>query len=210
MAAMKNFSFLGTAEARADHLRELSTQLHALDMTSASLSEAEHEIPELELALSVFNRLAPGDGSTSDPEGFVEAAETRAERLRSLSHHMRSLDLTRAAASDVDGEVAELDIAMTVFRRLTGHADEAFAHTSPAHEEDTFATAAAPAGGTSTAEASADDEPADEEPAAMPEKKAPATWSIVDDPGTEAAPATSFSQFARQHLDTADLGSKEA
>lgn len=207
MTAMKNFSFLGTAEARADHLRELSTQLRALDMTTASLSEAEHEIPELELALTVFNRLAPGGGEATDPDGFVTAAESRAEHLRNLSHHMRSLDMTRASATEVDGEVAELDIAMTVFRRITGASDDAFAHTATAPGEP----AEEPAGDSPVAEeapeASATTETdTDAEPA--PEKKAPATWSIVDDPGTET-PATSFSQFARQHLDTADLGSSK-
>jgi len=61
---MKHNSFLGTAETRAGHLRELSQHIRSLEWTNASLREVEHEIPELELAMAVYRRL---NAEGSDP-----------------------------------------------------------------------------------------------------------------------------------------------
>jgi hypothetical protein len=125
---MKNTSFLGTAETRADHLRELSHHLHSLEWTNASLREVEHEIPELELAMAVYRRLsveggdAP-DGDAAGAQAFLSVAETRAVHLRQLSHHMHSLEWVHASLTEVENEIPELELAMAVYRRLIGDDD---------------------------------------------------------------------------------------
>jgi hypothetical protein len=170
---MKTSSFLGTAEARADHLRELSHHLRSLDWTSASLGEAEHEIPELELAITVYRRLSPEGADTStagDPDVFLNTAESRVEHLRQLGDHMRALDWVQASLTEVENEIPELEVAITVYRRLTGETDSGLRSS---------ATADSTPGKRSGARSPRDDEEAQ----------------------TDFAP--SFSQFAVQHLELA-------
>jgi hypothetical protein len=62
-------AFLTIAEVRADHLRQVSHHMHALEWVHASLTEVENEIPELELTMAVFRRLT-GD---SDETGRTAA-----------------------------------------------------------------------------------------------------------------------------------------
>jgi hypothetical protein len=112
--------FLVIAETRADHLRQLGQHERALEWVTASLSEVESEIPELELAMAVFQRLNP---ETADQEGdgqpaFLGIAGERADHLRQLSSNMRSLDWLTAPLSDVEAEVLDLETAMSVYRRL--------------------------------------------------------------------------------------------
>jgi hypothetical protein len=54
-------AFLTVAEVRADHLRQVSHHMHALEWVHASLTEVENEIPELELTMAVYRRLT-GEG----------------------------------------------------------------------------------------------------------------------------------------------------
>ena len=61
-------AFLGIAGVRADHLRQLSHHMRALNWVSAPLAEIEAEIPDLEKAMAVYRRLVPedsGQGSAS-------------------------------------------------------------------------------------------------------------------------------------------------
>ncbi len=51
-------AFLSIAEVRADHLRQVSHHMHALEWVHASLTEVENEIPELELTMAVYRRLS--------------------------------------------------------------------------------------------------------------------------------------------------------
>ncbi|MDQ6856523.1 MAG: hypothetical protein M3Z57_05565 [Candidatus Dormibacteraeota bacterium] len=51
-------AFLTIAEVRADHLRQVSHHMHALEWVHASLTEIENEIPELELTMAVYRRLS--------------------------------------------------------------------------------------------------------------------------------------------------------
>ena len=181
---MKTTTFLGTAETRADHLRELSQHLRALDITSASLREVEHEIPELELAMAVYRRLNAEGADTSDlgdPQAFLAIAENRADHLRQISHQMHSLEWVHASLTEVENEIPELELTIKVYRRLTGDAD---------------ATAQSPAKAASTP------------PKTRPANTRPAR---EDETAAEAEPvaAPSFSQFALQHLD-ASGGDSEA
>ncbi|MBJ7607929.1 MAG: hypothetical protein JF887_00650 [Candidatus Dormibacteraeota bacterium] len=57
-------AFLGIAGVRADHLRQLSHHMRALNWVSAPLAEIESEIPELDKAMSVYRRLLPESGET--------------------------------------------------------------------------------------------------------------------------------------------------
>jgi hypothetical protein len=140
---MKNSSFLGTAEARADHLRELSTHVRELSWTSASLREAEDELPELDVAISVYRRLSPEGNDAFDataPHAFLSLAEGRADHLRQVTEHLQALDCEETSLSDIDAELPELETAMTVYRRLTGEA----AQTEEADDPRPSAPAAAP------------------------------------------------------------------
>jgi hypothetical protein len=178
---MKTSSFLGTAEARADHLRELSHHLRSLDWTSASLGEAEHEIPELELAITVYRRLSPEGADTSaggDPDVFLNTAEGRVEHLRQLGDHMRALDWVQASLTEVENEIPELEVAITVYRRLTGETDSGLRSSANAD-------------------------------AGPPEKRSGARSPREDeDAQTDFAP--SFSQFAVQHLELAKPAAETA
>jgi hypothetical protein len=125
---MKKPSFLATTEDRAGHLRELSHHIRSLDWTNASLRDVEHEIPELELAMSVYQRLNGEGGDAPDPDeagaqDFRSLAETRVSHLRQLSVHLRALEWDHAALTEVEKEIPELELAMAVYRRLTGEAD---------------------------------------------------------------------------------------
>lgn len=134
---MKNAPFLGIAETRAEHLRELSRHERSLGLVDSSLAEIENEIPELELAMTVYRRLNPGlaDSSATGQPAFLGIASSRTDHLRQLSQHMRALDLVSAPLSDVEAEIPQLDNAMAVYRRLMGdettHAD---AGTAPQAE----------------------------------------------------------------------------
>lgn len=58
-------AFLGVAGVRADHLRQLSHHMRALNWVSAPLAEIESEIPDLEKAMAVYRRLMPEDSGES-------------------------------------------------------------------------------------------------------------------------------------------------
>jgi hypothetical protein len=124
---MSTTTFLGIAEKRTDHLREVSRLVRSLEWDNASLPEVEAELPELELAIGVYERLTPvnGEGGPGwyEPEGkegaFPVVAERRADSLRRLSHHMHELVWERASLTDVDAEITDLDVAMRVYRRLS-------------------------------------------------------------------------------------------
>jgi hypothetical protein len=123
---MNNSSFLDTAETRATHLRELSHHLRALEWTNAARREVEHEIPELELAMAVYRRLNSEGGSLEDgAKAFLSVADARAEHLRQVSHNMHALDWVHASLTEVENEIPELELALAVYRRLSGEADEA-------------------------------------------------------------------------------------
>ena len=180
IAVMNNFAFLGTAETRAEHLRELSQHIRSLEWTNASLREVEHEIPELELAMAVYRRLNAEGSDTSEVEtagakAFLSIAEARAVHLRQISHHMHSLEWVHASLTEVENEIPELELAMAVYRRLSGEAGETGAR-SPAKSAEP-APKARPA------------------PAPSPREQ--------DEAEAESGPAPSFSQFAMAHLDPA-------
>ncbi|HEY7927264.1 MAG: hypothetical protein ACHQ06_02750 [Candidatus Dormibacteria bacterium] len=117
---MSNDSFLVIAETRADHLRQLSQHERALEWVSAALSEVESEIPDLELAMAVYRRLNPNAGDQGGPSqpAFLGIAGVRADHLRQLSHHMRSLNWVHAPLSEIEAEIPDLEKAMSVYRRL--------------------------------------------------------------------------------------------
>jgi hypothetical protein len=56
--ALGAWEFLADADDRVDHLRQASHHMHSLDWVHASLIEVEHEIPDLERAMSVYRRLS--------------------------------------------------------------------------------------------------------------------------------------------------------
>jgi hypothetical protein len=173
---MNNSSFLDTAETRAAHLRELSHHLRSLEWTNAARREVEHEIPELELAMAVYRRLNSDGGTLEDGAmAFLNVADARAEHLRQVSHHMHSLEWVHASLTEVENEIPELELAMTVYRRLSGEVEEAGARSA--------AKSAAPA---SKARPTAARSPREE-----------------DEGEAESGPAPSFSQFAMAHLDPA-------
>ena len=89
-------AFLTVAEVRADHLRQVSHHMHALEWVHASLTEVENEIPELELTMAVYRRLsgegeghgsatakapasAPKARATAPPPSAPEKGEAEAE-----------------------------------------------------------------------------------------------------------------------------------
>ncbi|MEO8898784.1 MAG: hypothetical protein ABI352_04960 [Candidatus Dormibacter sp.] len=125
---MATDSFLGIAETRADHLRQLSEHERALAWVTASLSEVDSEIPELELAMAVYRRLNPdaADRASSGEPAFLDTAGERVDHLRQLSANMRSLNWVNAPLSEIEAEIPDLEKAMAVFRRLMPEAaDEA-------------------------------------------------------------------------------------
>jgi hypothetical protein len=130
---MSTDSFLSIAETRADHLRQLSQHERALEWVNASLTEVESEIPELELAMAVYRRLNPAApdmvGSSGQP-AFLEIAGVRADHLRQLSHHMRSLDWVTGPLHEIEHEIPELDMAMAVYRRLIPDAADSGSRSS--------------------------------------------------------------------------------
>ena len=171
-----NNSFLDIAETRAAHLRELSHHLRSLEWTNASRREVEHEIPELELAMAVYRRLNSEAGALEDgAKAFLNVADARAEHLRQISHNMHALEWVHASLTEVENEIPELELAMAVYRRLSGDTD------SPATRSE--AKSAAPA------------------PKARP--TAPRSPREEDEAEAESGPAPSFSQFAMAHLDPA-------
>ena len=118
-------TFLGIAGARVDSLRQLSSQLHSLNWSSASLDEVEQEVPQLEVAMTVFRRLTAetaGRSKPGDPEGFLGIAGSRAEQLRQVSHEMQSLDGVHASLPDIENEIPDLELSISVYSRLTGEA----------------------------------------------------------------------------------------
>ncbi len=124
---MTTTSFLTRAGARVDQLRELSRLLRSLNWTSATLPDAEHEIPELEVAMTVYRRLNPEGADAADggdAQAFLSLAESRADHLRQLSQHMHSLDSVHSSLTEIENEIPELELTMTVYRRLTGETDE--------------------------------------------------------------------------------------
>ena len=175
---MNNSSFLDTAETRAAHLRELSHHLRSLEWTNAARREVEHEIPELELAMAVYRRLNSDGGALEDgAKAFLTVADVRADHLRQVSHHMHALEWVHASLTEVENEIPELELAMAVYRRLTGESEESGRATAkaPAPAPKARATAAAPS--------------------------APETRSGRG--RRRVGPAPSFSQFAMAHLDPA-------
>jgi hypothetical protein len=120
MTGMAGDSFLVVAEARADQLRQLCEHERALEWVTASLSEVESEIPELELAMAVYRRLNPdaADHAASGDPTFLDTAGVRADHLRQLSANMRSLNWVNAPLSEIEAEIPDLEQAMAVFRRL--------------------------------------------------------------------------------------------
>ncbi len=72
-------AFLTIAEVRADHLREVSHHMHALEWVHASLTEVENEIPELELTMAVYRRLT-GEGQDSGRTASKATAPTTKAR----------------------------------------------------------------------------------------------------------------------------------
>jgi hypothetical protein len=174
---MSNTPFLDTAETRAAHLRELSHHLRSLEWTNAARREVEHEIPELELAMAVYRRLNAEGGSLEEgARAFLGVAESRADHLRQVSSHMRSLEWVHASLTEVENEIPELELAMAVYRRLTGESED--------HGRTTARSA----------------------PASKARPTAPRSPREEDEAEAEAdsAPAPSFSQFAVAHLATAD------
>ncbi len=140
---MTTSSFLDTAATRADSLRELSRHLHSLAWTSASLEDVEGEIPDLDVAISVYRRLnGAGTSGQEDQAAFLDVAEDRVGRLRQITTDMNSLDWAHASLSDIESEIPELDTAMAVYRRLT-EAPQAEPR-EPASYEPEQAYAAAP------------------------------------------------------------------
>lgn len=113
---MSSESFLVIAETRADHLRRLSQHERALEWVTASLSEVESEIPDLELAMAVYRRLNPN--AAGGAAAFLDTAGVRADHLRQLSAHMRALNWVNAPLNDVEAEIPDLEKAMSVYRRL--------------------------------------------------------------------------------------------
>ncbi len=175
---MNNFAFLDTAETRAAHLRELSHHLRSLEWTNAARREVEHEIPELELAMAVYRRLNAEGGTLEDgAKAFLSVADARAEHLRQVSHHMHSLEWVHASLTEVENEIPELELAMAVYRRLSGEAEAAGAHSA--------AKSAAPA------------------PKARPAAPRSPREEDEAESETDSGPAPSFSQFAMAHLDPA-------
>jgi hypothetical protein len=76
-------AFLGIAGVRADHLRQLSHHMRALNWVSAPLAEIETEIPDLEKAMSVYRRLVPGDGGETTSSS--SNSSSRSSRSRSTA-----------------------------------------------------------------------------------------------------------------------------
>lgn len=66
---VKNSPFLGLAETRVAHLRQLSHHMRSLEWETASLADVEREIPELELAMAVYRRLhsTPAAEASAEP-----------------------------------------------------------------------------------------------------------------------------------------------
>ncbi len=151
-------SFLDTAATRADSLRQLGDHMRSLDWTSASLPEVEHEIPELDLAITVYRRMTGEDVHGSDAASFLGIAADRVGHLREVTEEMHSLEWVHASLADIDREIPELDLTMTVYRRLTG---EDSGHLEASTEPDPAPTAES----TATPSAAQDDDP---DPSAVP------------------------------------------
>ncbi|HSP65742.1 MAG TPA: hypothetical protein VLO10_06090 [Candidatus Deferrimicrobium sp.] len=71
-------AFLTIAEVRADHLRQVSHHMHALEWVHASLTEVENEIPELELTMAVYRRLSGEGGEQNRATANKSAPAPRA------------------------------------------------------------------------------------------------------------------------------------
>jgi hypothetical protein len=75
-------AFLTVAEVRADHLRQVSHHMHALEWVHASLTEVENEIPELELTMAVYRRLT---GESEDHGRATAKASAPAPKARATA-----------------------------------------------------------------------------------------------------------------------------
>lgn len=120
---MTTSSFLGTAGARADTLRQLSHQLRSLNWASVSLEEVEHELPDIEVAVTAYRRLTNGGSGPSavvDPDGFLGIAAVRAEQLLQVAQDMQALEWETASLTEIENEIPELELTISVYRRLTG------------------------------------------------------------------------------------------
>ena len=95
---MKNSPFLGLAETRVAHLRQLSHHMRALEWETASLADVEREIPELDSAMAVYRRLhaSPATGTPAEPASP-----------------------SRPAAAVATGKAAQKGTARTTARRST-------------------------------------------------------------------------------------------
>jgi ribosomal protein L24E len=175
IGVMNTASFLDTAETRATHLRELSNSLRALEWTNAVRRDIDHEIPEIEVAMAVYKRLGAEGFKPDDALGaweFLRDADARADHLRQASHHMHSLEWVHASLIEVEHEIPDLELAISVYRRLSAVANERLARS----------------GATSSGGAAAD------APVVPP---APA-----EDVETPSAPASTFRQFVMTQADT--------
>ncbi len=120
---MTTSSFLGIAGARLDSLRQLSHQLRSLNWASVSLEEVEHELPDIEVAVTTYRRLTDGGAGPSvagDPDGFLGIAAVRAEQLLAVSQDMQALEWETASLTEIENEIPELELTMSVYQRLTG------------------------------------------------------------------------------------------
>ncbi|HEY8675704.1 MAG TPA: hypothetical protein VIO13_07020 [Candidatus Dormibacteraeota bacterium] len=93
---MSNPAFPGTAETRADylreltahietravHLRELSEHMHALEWVNASLSDVENEVFELDVAMNVYRRFTGETDHSATRSEEPLAAATKATPAR--------------------------------------------------------------------------------------------------------------------------------
>ena len=77
---VKNSPFLGLAETRAAHLRQLSHHMRSLEWETASLADVEREIPELELAMAVYRRLHSTPAAEASAEPATAAVSATARR----------------------------------------------------------------------------------------------------------------------------------
>jgi hypothetical protein len=181
-------SFLDTAETRATHLRELSNSLRALEWTNAVRRDIDREVPEIEVAVAVYRRLSTEGYKQDEGLGaweFLAEADARVEHLRQASHHMHSLGWVHASLIEVDHEIPDLELAISVYRRMSAEADARFAQ--PAVES--------PA-------ASATQVPVSDAPS-VPDQAPVAPLSPAADAQIDSPPASGFRRFVMTHRDAA-------
>jgi hypothetical protein len=200
IGVMNTASFLDTAETRATHLRELSNSLRALEWTNAVRRDIDNEIPEIEVAMAVYRRLSAEGYKADDALGaweFLADANDRADYLRQASHHMHSLDWVHASLIEVEHEIPDLDLAISVYRRLGAEANERNARSA----------AKSPAA------------PATQVPVPGPVAVAVPVFPVpmqVNPPSpaadveTESVPVSSFRQFVMTQTDPAAVATADA